>query len=243
MPNPRTLPAVWGLLRASARLLAIVAVWLVVVGVATGCFFMPRGSEAQPGFNDLTGFACSAAVAGAVSATVALGIGGKLRWAGQVVLAVSLTVAALAGLAYVSLWVSPWAVRSRINGTSFVQLRQLVPLWGAEVLRFTLPLGALGGGVFGTVAGLLTAVARRKPRLAMGLALGLLLACATSPVQSSGFDLMILWGQIVRYRIISWGLTDPLITATGAILGATAGALIASIAVCRSRPGNGTQPL
>ena len=63
------------------RPVVVAASWLALVALATGCFFAPRGAEAQPTMDDVIGFGCSMAIAGATAAIAAFGIGGRKRWA------------------------------------------------------------------------------------------------------------------------------------------------------------------
>src|SRR5689334_13151379 len=130
MPSSRLLPAPAVCIRFVLRLLAIISVWLVVVGLGMGFFFAPRGSEAQPSYYDLIGFGCALAMAGAVAAIVAVGLAGKRRWAVKIALAVGMMAAAAAALAYLALWVTPWTVRSRMDAWAFLRLRRDVPRWG-----------------------------------------------------------------------------------------------------------------
>ena len=70
------------------------------------------------------------------------------------------------------------------------------------------------------------------------MTLGLLLAGATEPVHQFAFGLVLSWGQVVRYKIESPGMTDPYVPASGATSGAIAGAIIAAVArrADRTRP-------
>jgi hypothetical protein len=94
-----------------------------------------------------------------------------------------------------------------------------------------MPLGAIVGLLLGSLSGLLAFLARRRPRLAMGLFLGLILAGSTGPVQDFTFDLVLSWGQVVRSRIWSPGMTDTFVPALGVTLGAIAGAIVAAVAM------------
>jgi peptidoglycan/LPS O-acetylase OafA/YrhL len=83
----------------------------------------------------------------------------------------------------------------------------------------------------------LAILAQKHPSFAMGMTLGLLLAGAIEPVQQFAFGLVLYWGQVVQYFIASPGITDPNLPASGATMGAIAGAIIAAIAMRR----DGTQ--
>ncbi len=105
-------------------------------------------------------------------------------------------------------------------------------------MRYQLPLGLVAGLLLGSLSGLLALLARRRPRIAMGLFLALLLASTFDPVQELTFGLLLSWGQIVRWWIWSPGMTEPDVPAAGATLGAIAGAVAAAIAMRweRNRP-------
>jgi hypothetical protein len=221
-----------------ARLLAILSVWSVVVALAMGYFFSPRGVEVQPAYYDLIGFGCAFAIAGTVATSVALALGGKRKWAVELALAVVLAISVAVVLAALALWVAPMTVRSRMDTWSFLRLREDVLRWGEFILGFYAPLGVGLGSVVGGIAGLLTVLARRRPRLATGISLGLLVACASGPVRTILFGLVILWGRLILWwewlihRFIhipfsTWPMTPDEVWATAAILGAIAGAFIA----------------
>ncbi len=214
-----------------ARLLAILSVWSVVVALGMGLFFAPRGSEVQPTYYDLIGFGCAFAIAGAVAASVALTLSGKRKWAVELALAVVMPTAATAVLAALALWVAPMTVRSRMDAWSFLRLQEDVLEWGEVILRFYAPLGVGTGIAVGGVAGLLIVLARRRPRLATGISLGLLMACASGPARSILFGLVIFWGLVIRRPFATWPMTPDEVWATAAILGAIAGAFVACFSI------------
>jgi len=175
------------------------------------------------------------AIAGAVATALALAAGGKRKWALDVVLAAVAAAALLIAAAYTCLWLCPWLARSRMGHWELLRLRQTLLLWAAAIVRHELPLGAGVGLLLGAVAGRLTVLARRQPRIAIVLLLGLIVAGASEPVQRLAFGLVLIWGQIVRSCIESPGLTDSFVPASGATCGAIAGAIIAAIAMRRPR--------
>jgi hypothetical protein len=217
------------------RLLAILAVWSIVVALGMGYFFSPIGVEARPSYNDLVGFGCAFAIAGAVAASVALALGGKRKWAVEIALAVALTMVATAVLAALALWVAPMTVRSRMDAWSFLRLQQDVLRWGEAIVKFHAPLGVGVGGVVGAIAGLLIVLARRRPRLAIGISLGLLVTCAAGPEQPILFGLVFLWGLIIQRPFGTWPMTPDGVWATAAILGAIAGAFVACFSLRMAR--------
>ena len=108
-------------------------------------------------------------------------------------------------------------------------------LWSASIGSYQFPLGAVVGLLPGAIAGRLAVLARRRPRVATGLILGLLFAFASEPVRRPAFGLVLFWGQVVRSWVASPGLTDSFVPASGATLGAMAGALGAAVAMRRER--------
>jgi hypothetical protein len=223
---------------------AVALVWLLVVGIGTACFFPPgtsfppRTSDDWFSFNNALVFGSSTAIAGAVATALAFAIGGKTKWTLEVVFAVTLTVALLTAVAYTCLWLAPWLARSRMNHWEFVRLRHTLLRWSAAIVRYEMPLGAVVGLLLGALAGLVAVLARRQPRIAMGLMLGLLFAGVSEPVQRLAFGLVLFWGQVVRMCIWSPGITDPFPPASGATFGAIAGAIMAVVAMRleRTRP-------
>jgi hypothetical protein len=242
--------------RFLARLLAILSIWSVVVGLGTGLFFAPRGSEAQPTDHDLIGFGCSMAIASVVAAMVAVGMVGKRRWAVEIALAVALLIVVSVPIAYVLLWVDPWTLRNRMDAWSFLRLRRDVPRWGEAIVTFHAPMAAGVASIVGAIAARMIRLARRRPRPATTITLVLLFACAWEPVQQLIFGLVIIFGHIIRRgwyigaRLDPWPMTDEQIWATAALFGAIAGALVAGLALHlagRHRsdlvaPGRGTSP-
>jgi hypothetical protein len=144
-------------------------------------------------------------------------------------LAIALAAAAATALWCILLWVDPVTLRNHMDAWSFLRLRQGTWLWGEQIAGFQGPMAAGVGVVVGVVSGVLIALARKRPRLATMLAVTLLFACAASPVQESLFGLVVIWGRLIRWRIMSGGLIDDQISESGAVFGAIAGALIAAI--------------
>jgi hypothetical protein len=212
-----------------ARLLAIISVWSVVMALGMSYFFSPIGAVAEPTFGDLIGFGYAFTVTGAVTASVALVLGGKRWWAVEIALAVGLMMATTAVLAYLALWAAPWTVRSRMDAWSFLRLRENVLNCGEAILIFHVPLGVGVGAVVGAITGRLIVIAHRRSRLARWISLGLLVTCASGPVRPIVFDLVILWGLVVRRPFATWPWTDEHVWATAAIFGAITGAIVACL--------------
>jgi hypothetical protein len=229
------------LFRFVGRIAAIALVWILVVGIATVCFFPPglsipaANSEDWSFIDNALVFGSSMTIAGTFATALAFAITGKTKRAIEVVLAVTLAVALLAAVVYTGLWFAPSLARSRIGPWELDRLRHTMRYWSASIVRYEMPLGAVVGLLLGTLAGALALLARRRPRVATGLILGLLFAGASEPVQRLAFGLVVFCGQVVRWYIVSPGMTDPFVPASGVTLGSIAGALIAIVAIWRQR--------
>ena len=235
MTHLQDAPARTNLLATYGRPPAIAATWLVLTGLATGCFFAPRGAEAQPTMDDVVGFGGSLAIAGAAAATVAFAIGGRRRWALEVAISVTLVSAIVALLLVYFLWFDPTIARRHLNLWEFRRLQGRAGRWAEQIPTFHAPLGTGVGIVLGAVAGLLTVLARRMPRLATGGALALLFACASGPGRQFAFDQVVWWGWKLRFHLVPWSISDDQIAASGMIFGAIAGAVIAGLAMYAGR--------
>jgi hypothetical protein len=166
------------------RPLLIVAVWCGLLALGMSYFFSPMGAVAEPTFGDLASFAFAFTITGLVAASVALVLAGKKWWALEIALAAALAMAALAAVAYVALWVTPWTVRSRMDTWSFLRLQYDVRHSGEAILKFHGPVGVVVGALVGAMAGGLIVIAGRRPRLARWISVGLLVTCAMEPVRS-----------------------------------------------------------
>ena len=91
-------PFLTGIVATFLQSAAVGATWLTLVTLATGCFFAPRGAEAQPTTDDVIGFGFSMAIAAAAAAIAAFAIGGWRRWAIQLSLSVLLVGTVTASL-------------------------------------------------------------------------------------------------------------------------------------------------
>lgn len=231
----------WRFLRFLARITAIVFLGLLVVGMGTACFFPPgatfppRSSDDWAVFNNAFIFASSMAIAGTIAVVVVFAIGGMRKWALEVASVVAILIAIFGAIVYTCLWLDLWLSRSRMGYSEFVHLRYTMLYLSEDIVGYNLPVGSLVGVLFGTIGGLLAVIARRRPRATIALVVGLLFAVAAAPVQRYAFDLVIVWGQIVRWFIDSPCLTDPFVPASGAISGAITGAIIAAGAVWKGR--------
>ena len=170
-----------GHLASYLRPLAIAASWLALVALASGCFFAPRGAEVQPTIDDVVGFGCSMAIAGAAAATAVFGIGGRSRWAVELTLSVAILSSVSALLLIYLLWFDPTFVREHMDLWSFQRLQDGGCSWAEQLAGYHGPLGATVGIVVGSAAVLLARLGRHRPRLATGAALIVLVAIASGP--------------------------------------------------------------
>ena len=218
------------------RRLAMTASLLAVVALASACFFTPRGTEVQPTNDDVVGFAYSIAIAGASAAVASFLMGGRKRWAVELALSVVI-LSSIAALALVYfLWFDPMILRQRMDPWSLQRLQHGASHWAEQHVKYHGPLGAIVGISFGTLAGSLTYLGRRRPRLAVGLAL-IILFIAGQPFT---FELVTWLGIVLRFGFLPGSISDDQISITGMILGAILGAVIANIALYVTRDTTGT---
>lgn len=241
MTAPQRITRHLQLIRVVGRSVAIALIWLLVVGFGTAVFFPPgaplppRASEDWDSFNNALVFASSTAITSALATAFTFAIAGKRKWALEVVIAVTFTVAVLTTFAYTGLWLAPSLARSRLGYWEFVRLQDTTLRWSTAIVRHQIPLGAVVGMLAGAVAGNLAILSRRHPRIAMWLMLGLLCACVSELVQHLVFELVLFCCLFVRWWIWSPGVTVPYVPASGATFGAIAGAIIAAVAMWRQR--------
>ncbi len=223
MTDPPPIARRWRRLRALRRAAALALAWLLVAAIGTASF-APRGA-----FNDWAAlgnalafgpsaiaFGSSLAIAGAIAAVTSFAIAGRPRWAVEIAAAVGLAMVVLAAVATTCLWLAPGIARGRMGYWEFLDLRRTAFLWGALIVGYEVPLGAVLGLVAGSLSGLWAIQARRRPRVAMGLLLGLLFAGTFAPVQEFILGLVLFWGRVVRWWIWSPSMTDAFVPASGA---------------------------
>jgi hypothetical protein len=221
------------------RALFVVAGWLTAVGIGTGCFAC---SETRLATDELIAFACSFAIAAAIACVMPLILGGRKSWAIQATLAIAFAIVASGGVAYLLLWAAPSLVRSQVGYWEFLSLQHLVLFSVSMNARLCAPLAAIVGGAIGTIAGVLVVVARRAPKLAAGLTAGLLLACASGPVQSFAFSLATDFVLEWRLEGGKWAVSsisqNEIASALGATIGAVFGAVTAAAMIHVRRRSN-----
>jgi hypothetical protein len=214
---------------------AMTATWIALVGLATGFYCAPRGTESQPSMDDMVGFGCSLTIAGTVASMIAFGIGGRPRWAIELALSVLLVGVILALLLGYFLWFDPTLARRQMNLWQFQRVQAGARHWVEQIAGYHGPLGAGAGIVVGAVAGLLTVLGRRMPRLAIGAALAFLFAFSSGFGRQLVLDQMTWWGWKLRYTFIPHSFSDDQISITAMILGAITGAVIAGVAMYATR--------
>jgi hypothetical protein len=210
--------------------------WLALVALATAVFFAPRGAEGQPEINDAVSFGSSTAIAGAAAAIVAFALGGRRRWAVEMLVSVLLLAALAALLLLYFLWFDPSFARMRMDPWTLLRLQLDAGHWAKQIAGYHAPLGALVGFVFGTVAAVLFRLGRRFPRFATGMALTLLFAIASDSGRRFTIALVIALGRILRAFFVPWSISDDQISTTGILFGAIGGGIIAVLAMRATRP-------
>jgi hypothetical protein len=213
----------------------ITASWLALVALATAVFFAPRGTEVQPEINDAVSFGSSTAIAGASAAIVAFALGGRRRWAVEMLVSVLLLAALAALLLLYFLWFDPTVGRMRMDPWTLLRLQHDAGHWAKQLAGYHAPLGAAVGFVFGAVASVLFKLGRGYPRFATGMALTLLFAIASDPGRRFAFDLVTGLGRIILYCFVPWSISDDQISTTGIVFGAIAGSIVAVLAMYTMR--------
>jgi hypothetical protein len=224
-------PTFLALIRLVLRLLPLVAVGLVVVVVGTGCFLAAKGVDTMPVEQDAIAFAPSLAVSVAVAAAVALALGGKRKLAGAVVLASLLGTIIVSAVIYSLLYVEPLSLRNQMDAWSFLRLRSDTEHKAWTIAQSHAPFAAWAGLVAGLYCGLVSIVARRRPRWAVIATMALLFGLAVEPVQQvvSGAVTWSYW--FFRWFVGSWPVDHDKTSELGAWFGAIAGASIAAAVI------------
>ncbi len=216
---------------------AIVATWLTAVGIGSAGHSVEAGS----GPMGLVPFACPHALAAVIALVVAWTTSGD--WRKSLTFGASLGVLAgvLAILAYAIFWglAEPVRIRLGIPRTRYQAFRdENLRIWLPRLAGGSAGYATMPGCIAGVVAGGLVALARRRPRLAAGLAVLLLLAVATlTPALMAAWTALILdrRGEGGRWNGTSMS-RDELTMMLGAGSGAVVGALLAGLEarVCRA---------
>jgi hypothetical protein len=210
------------------RPLAMTAMWLTASGFFVLAYF---SSGRSASVEEAVIFAVAFGTAAAVSAVIALAVGGKRRWALDAALPMAILVAAPVGTAGVVIWLAP-AVSA-----SFRTINYFPANWGsiaAVVLGVswqTIPTGAILGAAIGVISGFSIVLGRRWPRLVGWLLVMLLVFCVSGSVHIVAFDGVVDF--VVRTRleglhplVASWGIRHELPSAIGATAGAFVGAVV-----------------
>jgi hypothetical protein len=228
-------PTFLALIRLMFRLLPIMVIWLAIAALGTGCFLATRGVEGGLIDSDLVAFGTSMGVGSAVSAAVALALGRKAKLARSVVLAVGLMMTITSAVIYALLYVDRLNLRSQMDLWSFSRLESSTRTWAWEFAWFRAPFAAWVGLVAGLVCGLLSIVARKRPRWAVIATLALLFGLAVGPVQEVVWGLLTDLYWAVHWQFVSGTITTDKTSELGAAFGAVTGAFVAAIAIEMAR--------
>jgi hypothetical protein len=234
--SSNTYSGVSGCLRFFARPLAIVSIWLIAVGFF-GTAYIVAGKRQTRSF-EILDFTAAFAVEAAISAVIALILGGKKRWAVEATLSMLILMLTPIGGAYALFWLAP-TPGQYLPGTSvpdFLSLRRELTESAFEIAKLTIPTATVLGIMIGAVAGLLLVLASRRPQFAGWLVVGLLLACVIGSVHIDAFRRVT--DVVVKARMngsnsieYAWFMTGELVSAMGATAGAVVGAVISCGAV------------
>jgi hypothetical protein len=221
-------------LRMLVRPAAIVALWLIAIGFFGTAYQLAAGR--RPRLDDEVTFTAAFAVASAVSAAIALAVGGRRRWAIEAAIPMAILLAMPVAVACVLSWLAPVMGWPLMTVSGFPRYRGVITAAVWETAKLTFPSGVILGALTGAVAGVLLVLARRWPRLVGLLVVGLLLACVVNSIHIETFgratDFLVkarLSG--VNRLVFSWHADFELSSALGATAGAVVGAIAASGAV------------
>lgn len=232
---PGTPSAAGQLLRSVGRGLAVVTIWLVALGIASGGFFPgPRQGRLE-----VIAFGLSFALASAVAGVATLAVGGRGRLAIEAAVAIVATVLVAMGV----VWLAPFTTQrlARLGSQELLFYRRKA----VAFVRDWFPTGPILGLVIGTLAGLLMRLGRRRPRVAAALAVGLLVAVAASASDAGRLvSDFVLESRKARDKWTFPSL-DPIEVAgsIGSAAGSVFGAIAACAALRASRDPSPTKPI
>jgi hypothetical protein len=226
------------------RPLAITAMWLTASVFFVLAYFL-SGRSAR--VEEAIIFAVAFGTAAAVSAVIALAVGGKRRWALDAALPMAILMAAPVGTAGVLTWLAPAMSASIPTSNNNPVYWGRLPAIVLGVSGQTIPTGAILGAGIGVISGLSIVLGRRWPRLVGWLLVALFVFCVIGSVHIVAFDGVVDF--VVQTRLeglrplaASWGIRHELPSAIGATAGAFVGASVVYGAVRlvegsrRSRP-------
>jgi hypothetical protein len=228
-------PTFLALIRSTFRLLPIVVIWLAISALETGCFLAARGVEGQLLDTDLVAFGPSMVVSSAVAAAAALALRGKVKLASRVALAVGLMMAITSAAIYVLFHVDPWTLRNKLDLWSFLRLKNSTRAWASDFAWAQAPFAAWVGLVAGLVCGLVSIVARKRPRWAVIATLVLLFGLAIKPAQEVVWNLLNELYWTIRSQEGAGRVNTDRTSDLGAAFGAVSGAFVAAIAIEMAR--------
>ena len=145
----------------------------------------------------------------------------------------AIVLATPVAIAYVLSGLAPamgWKLRTV---SYFPMVHGEVPAAIMGIAKQTIPTGAILGVVIGTVVGLWTLLARRRPRLVGWLVVGLLLSCVIGSVHVDAFGRVIDFVVQARLEgvnrfVANWNLYLEI----AAAMGATAGTFVGAVGAC-----------
>ena len=223
-------------LRYLVRSLAVVSLWLILVGFFGMSYIV--GGKGQPGPIEVLEFIGAFAIASAIAAVVALVLAGRRRWAVEVMLPVFFVLVAPLSASYLLFWLVPTFTQElmQMNAVDLQSFRRANLRAALDLAGVTAPTGVILGSVIGTGAGLLLVLAGRRPRLVGWLLAGLLLSCVASYIQIDIFR--GLTDFVVQTRLrnanrleYAWYMKHKLASAMGATAGALVGSTVAWLAL------------
>ena len=160
-PTSRTVRCI----RCLARPLVIVSIWLVAVGFFWTAYTV--AGKRDPRSFEVLVFTAAFSAAAVLSAAMALFLGGKKRWAAETALSVLIVVVISIGIVSALFWVVPTAGQYLLGMSvpDFLAFRREFLGSAPTIAKVAVPTGAVLGLMIGVIAGLLLALAGRRPRL------------------------------------------------------------------------------
>jgi hypothetical protein len=174
---------------------------------------------------EIIAFGCSFAIATAIAPLPPLVLGSRRAWATELIFAVIGFIVIIVGTVYVMLWLVPSVTLRIINLGLLLDLREIALRIVVEIGVTWGPPALAIGMIVGIIGGLVALLARRVPRVAVAVAVILVLLGASGVANQSifgrGADLVLRW----RKRPGLWKTTSQITSIElTSVLGGTAGA-------------------
>jgi hypothetical protein len=227
------------MLREAGRALAIVATWFIALAIGVVAF----GTGSRPGSLEPVSFGIGFGLAALAAGVAALAVGGRIRLAIEAGFAIVAAVVLAAWVASMVLWLAPLAAQRLVGlgSQDLLRLRWFIAAIAGDVC--TSPRSLIGpflGVLAGGAAGALMRLGRRRPGLAAGLAVMLLVAVGASADAA---------GRVVTDVVLearkeggNWAVSSLTPDEVAGAIGAAAGAVVGAILACgllrvpRSKP-------